>query len=184
MSALAPIFTLVFTLLASAALTQPALVLQGQRVAVSGETSVGGFRCEFKRETTNDPVSIQGGLDTGAALLDMKIPVKDFGCGNFLLNRDFQKTLQQAQFPYISVKVLSLRRLGNETYQGHIELTIVGRTLSLSQVDFRRVVENRGPVLKAELTLDMTELGLEPPKRFGGLIRVDHKLGVIVDLVL
>lgn len=179
----APILTLVFALLAVQTFAQPAIVVQGQRVAVSGETSVGGFRCEFKRETANDPISIQGGSDAGAALLDLKIPVKDFGCGNFLLNRDFQKTLQQSQHPFIAVKVLTLVEDG-DTYLGNIELTIAGRTMDLESVRFRHVDENRGPVLKAELTMNMSQLGLEPPKRFGGLIRVDEKLAIIVDLVL
>src|SRR5690606_32015745 len=70
------------------------LVIQGQRVVGSWQTSVGGFKCVFENETTGETVAVQGGSQNGATLLLLSIPVKEFGCGNFLLNRDFQKTLK------------------------------------------------------------------------------------------
>lgn len=159
------------------------LVIQGQRVAVSGQTSVGGFRCVFDNETRADAIAVQGGSGNGATLLLLSIPVKEFGCGNFLLNRDFQKTLQVDDHPMIIVDVLQLEFNG-KVYIGKIDLTIAGLKKSLDNVTFYNHTDKEGGMLRADLKLNMSEWGLTPPKRFGGLIKIEEQLGIVVDLLL
>jgi len=159
------------------------LVIQGQRVAVSGQTSVGGFRCVFDNETTSNAIAVQGGSNNGATLLLLSIPVKEFGCGNFLLNRDFQKTLKVDQHPSIVVDVLQLEFNGS-VYIGRLNLTVAGKKKSLDNVAFRNHNERGSSMLRASIKLRMSEWGLTPPSRFGGLITVDEDLGIVVDLLL
>jgi hypothetical protein len=159
------------------------LVIQGQRVAVSGQTSVGGFRCVFDKETRNNAIAVQGGSNNGATLLLLSIPVKEFGCGNFLLNRDFQKTLKMDQHPAIVVDVLQLEFNGS-AYAGRLNLTVAGKKKSLDNVLFRTHSERGSTMLRAHIKLRMSEWGLTPPSRFGGLVTVNEDLGIVVDLLL
>lgn len=159
------------------------LVIQGQRVVVSGQTSVGGFKCVFENETTGETVAVQGGSQNGATLLLLSIPVKEFGCGNFLLNRDFQKTLKVTEYPMIVVDVLQLEFNGKE-YLGRLDLTVAGKKKNMDNVVFRSHTDRKDNMLRADIQLKMSEWGLTPPSRFGGLITVDEDLHIVVDLML
>ena len=159
------------------------LVIQGQRVVVSGQTSVGGFKCVFENESTGETVAVQGGSQNGATLLLLSIPVKDFGCGNFLLNRDFQKTLKVESHPMNVVDVLQLEFNGKE-YLGKIDLTVAGKRKGLDNVRFRNHTDRKDNMLRADIKLKMSEWGLTPPSRFGGLITVEEDLSMVVDLIL
>lgn len=159
------------------------LVIQGQRVVVSGQTSVGGFKCVFENETTGETIAVQGGSQNGATLLLLSIPVKEFGCGNFLLNRDFQKTLKVSEHPMIVVDVLQLEFNGKE-YLGRLDLTVAGKKKSMDSVKFRSHTDRKDNMLRADIQLKMSEWGLTPPSRFGGLITVDEDLHIVVDLIL
>lgn len=159
------------------------LVIQGQRVVVSGQTSVGGFKCVFENESTGETVVVQGGSQNGATLLLLSIPVKEFGCGNFFLNRDFQKTLKVSEHPMIVVDVLQLV-FSRKEYYGRIDLTIAGKRKSLDNVLFRYHTDPKNNMLRADIKLKMSEWGLTPPSRFGGLITVDEDLLIVVDLIL
>lgn len=159
------------------------LVIQGQRVVVSGQTSVGGFKCVFENETTGETVAVQGGSQNGATLLLLSIPVKEFGCGNFLLNRDFQKTLKVTEHPMIVVDVLQLEFNGKE-YLGRLDLTVAGKKKNMDNVVFRSHTDRKDNMLRADIQLKMSEWGLTPPSRFGGLITVDEDLHIVVDLML
>ena len=159
------------------------LSIQGQRVTVSGQTSVGGFRCTLETETEATKIALQGGSGSGAALLYLTLPVKQFSCGNFLLNRDFQKTLKMEQYSHIRVEVLRLQPNGNH-YMGKLDLTVAGTKKKLDNIQFRNQTYKKSKVLRTQLTLKMSEFGLTPPSRFGGLVRVEEELVIEVDLIL
>lgn len=159
------------------------LVIKGQRVVVNGQTSLGGFKCTLKRESKSDTIEVKGGSGNGAPLLHLEIPIKEFGCGNFLLNRDFQKTLREEEFPVITVHINELVQVGDELL-GDLELGVVGKVVVLEKVVFRQVSDKHGPKLTTDLQLNMADLELKPPRRLGGLITVDEQLGIAVDLLL
>jgi len=159
------------------------LSIQGQRVTVSGQTSVGGFRCTLEKETEATKIALQGSSGSGAALLYLTLPVKAFSCGNFLLNRDFQKTLKMEQHPHIRVEVLRLQANGAH-FIGKLDLTVAGTKKKLDNIQFRYQTYKKSKVLRSQLTLKMSEFGLTPPSRFGGLVRVEEELVIEVDLVL
>lgn len=159
------------------------LIIQGQRVTVSGQTSVGGFRCTLEIETEATKIALQGGSESGTALLNLTLPVKQFSCGNFLLNRDFQKTLKMEQYPHIRVEVLRLQANGNH-FSGTLDLTVAGTKKKLTPIRFLHQTFKKNKVLRSQVTLNLSEFGLTPPSRFGGWIRVDEELIIEVDLIL
>ena len=83
----------------------------------------------------------------------------------------------------IVVDVLQLEFNGKE-YLGRLDLTVAGKRKGLDNVVFRNHTDRKDNMLRADIKLKMSEWGLTPPSRFGGLITVDEDLLIVVDLIL
>lgn len=103
--------------------------------------------------------------------MHFRIPVKDFACGSFLINKDFRSTIKAEKYPNAEVQVKNFR---NE--KGHFKcdllVTLVGKKLEFPGWEFSRTSEG----LVGQLQLSFEQLELEAPKKLGGLIKVDEKL--------
>lgn len=83
------------------------VIVTRKMITVSGQTSIGGFNCDYSRNGLKDTLYI----DYTKKVKDLifEIPVQDFSCGNFLLNKDFRKTIKADQFPTAKVRVRDLK---------------------------------------------------------------------------
>lgn len=145
------------------------LVITDQRIQVSGYTSLGKFNCDFSRVGMTDTLSLNstGDLKT----LEFKIPVKSFSCGNFLLNNDFRSTLKANEYPHALVTVSNFRLKGGKVYCCMV-LDLVGQKLEFPDLLLERNKEG----MSANLILNFDMLKLNPPSKFGGLIKVENQL--------
>lgn len=146
-------------------------VITEKEIRVKGVTSIGRFECTYGNEKLSDTLYL-GNLPHGKRL-DFVIPVEDFGCGNFLLNRDFKATIKADQFPECRVTVKSLipKRGG---FSSKMDVNLAGKSLSLDDVEFR-LEKNR---LIGDINLSFDELELVAPKKLGGLIQVQDQLSL------
>jgi hypothetical protein len=74
------------------------VIVTKKKIIVSGETSIGGFNCDFQKNKLKDTLYIDH--QDKKTELNFEIPVKEFSCGNFLLNNDFRKTIKAEDFPH------------------------------------------------------------------------------------
>lgn len=145
------------------------LVITQQKILVSGYTSVGKFNCDFSRVGMADTLRFNS--TEVRKSLEFKIPVKNFSCGNFLLNSDFRSTLKAEDFPYANVRVANFREKSGKVFC-HLTLDLVGRRL-----EFPDLMLERGPKgLSGKLILNFDLLNLSPPSKFGGLVKVENQL--------
>lgn len=159
---------------ASFAQEQNELVITQQRIIVSGYTSLGKFNCDFSRvgKDTLD-LNTTGELNR----LEFSIPVKNFSCGNFLLNNDFRSTLKANEYPNALVKVFNFRRKSGKVYCSLV-LDLVGKRLEFPDI----VLEKSKEGMSTNLILDFTMLNLTPPSKFGGLVKVENQLDLELHL--
>lgn len=152
-------------------------VIREKEITVSGNTSLGKFNCTYQVEGIKDTLSFVDNQSNDDFLFD--IPVADFGCGNFLLNNDFRKTIKARDFPNARVAVTNLRR-HHSTYFCNLQLELAGKTLY-----FRNFQLDKGEgKLSGHLRLKFDTLGLEPPRKLGGLVKVDEALFISLSLFL
>lgn len=151
------------------------LVIKEKEITVSGNTSFGKFECTYYVNTINDTLSFSNNFSTDQ--FQFEIPVGEFACGNFLLNRDFKKTIKAEDYPKAHVKVANLSRRNNR-YTCDLYLELVGKKLHFKEFKLVR----KGDRLLGNLTLDFALLDLEPPSRLGGLIKVDEELHLFMQL--
>src|SRR5690554_2014370 len=120
------------------------LVITEKSITVNGNTSLGGFNCNYKLSGQSDTLFID---KITANPYCFSIPVQAFSCGNFLLNRDFQFTLKAEEYPEIMVKVLSLAPDKPGVLTGNVELVLVGKTKILENVKFIKQIGGKFSVI-------------------------------------
>jgi hypothetical protein len=151
------------------------LVIQEKEIIVSGNTTLGKFHCAYKGTGLKDTLSFVNNQSTDAFLF--QIDVAEFGCGNPLLNNDFRKTIKAKEFPQAIVKVTHLKKV-QDGYRCDLHLGIAGKRLFFK--DF--LLQSQDNKLSGQLDLHFDALGLDPPKKFGGLIKVDEILSLSLSM--
>lgn len=155
-----------------------ALVIHHKEIIVKGKTSVGSFECSYDSQVKSDTLVFDRQSRTTHSL-DFEIPVREFGCGNFLLNHDFRKTLKAEAFPICLVSVNRLSR-GSHRIFGDIYLQMAGTEMVLEKVVFQ-LLEGK---LQGTLHLSTEQLGLDASSRLGGLVTVEEAIDLEINLYL
>lgn len=159
-------------------LQKEAFIIQQKEIIVKGKTSIGDFECSYGKEETGDTLYL-GNITTSENSLDFNIPVKEFGCGNFILNSDFRKTLKADQYPVCEVRVMRLFR-GQKNIYGDLAINLAGKDLKLDKVFFDRNQET----LQGKVQLSFEELELVAPSRLGGLVTVQETIDLEINLYM
>ena len=155
------------------------LVVWGERIKVQAATSLGAINCSYSCNRQGDTLYLNRTV-VPADRLVLSLPVKEFGCGNMLLTRDFQRTLKSGNYPMVRVEVLELVQDG-QRYLGKLRLQLAGKTQVLRGVSFCR---QPGQILSTKLCLSFLDYELATPQKLGGLVKVEEELQVTVVLLL
>lgn len=141
------------------------LLLNSKKFTVEGSTSIGNFTCDYELQTKDTLF-----LNKKSALL-YKLPVKEFGCGNFMLNRDFRKTLKEKEYPEVAIVLSDVRpNGGNYIYTLHLNLAGKRKTFqNLSLV-------KEGKNYKGTLQLKFSDFDLTAPEKLGGAIKIKEEI--------
>lgn len=138
---------------------------------VRGSTSIGKYNCDYKLDAKDTLFLNQ------RKGLNYKIPVKQFGCGNFLLTGDFRKTLNAKDYPYVYIELRNVRKSG-QGYKYDLHLQIAGKNK-----DFRDLVLNSyGKTSNGKIDLNFSDFNLTPPKKLGGAIKVKEEINLEITL--
>ncbi len=169
------VFSLIIILLLSFSSFTPNvddfILLNSKTFSVKGSTSIGKYDCDYKTETRDTLFLNQ------KKGISYKIPVKKFGCGNFLLTGDFRKTLKEKQYPWVFIDVSDVRKDG-QLYKYNLRLDLAGKVKHFQNLNLKR--EKTG--LKGEIELKFSDFDLEPPKKLGGAIKVKEEISLTIDL--
>ncbi|MDO9553044.1 MULTISPECIES: hypothetical protein [Rhodonellum] len=151
------------------------LIVNEKTISVTGNTSLGGFTCDYCDKSIGDTLVINGVQKNGDLIFD--ILVKEFSCGNFILNKDFRKTIKAEHYPYARIRVSNLKSRGMH-YTCDLSVDLAGKKLEFKAL----ALQNKNRELKADLILSFDQLELEAPKKMGGLIKVDESLALEIKL--
>jgi len=151
------------------------LVIHEKEIIVSGNTTLGKFDCAYKGLGLKDTLYFVNNRSNDTFLF--QLDVTEFGCGNSILNNDFRKTIKAKEFPQAGVKVSNLKKV-KEGYRCDLHLEIAGKRLLFR--DF--LLYKQADRLTGRLDLQFDALELAPPRKFGGLIKVDEMLSLSLSL--
>lgn len=149
------------------------LIITKQKITVSGQTSFGGFNCDYTQVGLKDTLVLNAqGIQKA---MRFQIPVRDFSCGNFLLNKDFRSTIKAEKYPVCEVQVGNFKTQNGEILCD-MTVLLVGKKLEFPNLKLHQSQHG----LFTELQLSFGRLELQPPNKLGGLIKVDEKLDLEV----
>lgn len=156
------------------------LIVQEKKITIVGNTSLGRFSCDYKISEINDTLFI----NKNSKSYNIQIPVENFNCGNFLLNKDFQRTLRSNEYPQINVKVhnISIKPGGN--IKGSLEIGLINKIKKIQYVTFERCNVEKPELISLDLTINVSDFNLTPPKRLGGLIKVEESMDIFIEMIL
>lgn len=151
------------------------LIITEKTISVSGKTSLGSFTCDYLNQGFKDTLFINSMQSKSQIVFD--IPVHEFGCGNFLVNKDFRKTIKADEYPHAKVRVSEFQSQGKD-YICDLIVNIAGKRLEYKALR----LTNGGKQLTGDIIINFDELGLEAPRKLGGLIKVEDKLALEIRL--
>ncbi|MCL6260558.1 hypothetical protein M3O96_15755 [Aquiflexum sp. TKW24L] len=150
-------------------------VVKEKRISVKGKTSLGGFTCKYSEKGLKESLVMNS--QNGLPDLDLNIIVENFGCGNFILNKDFRNTIKAKEFPMAKVRVNNWVRKNGRFYC-NMFVTLAGKHLVFRDLELVRVKEG----VKANVKIQFSQLGLAPPSKMGGMVKVDENLDLEIVL--
>lgn len=167
-------FFLLFNLFVASEVAETYLIKE-KRISVKGKTSLGGFNCRYVEKGLDQSLIMHP--QNGMPDLELNVNVENFGCGNFILNKDFRNTIKAKEFPTAKVKVTNWMRRGGKFYC-NMFVTLVGKQLTFRDLELVRIKEG----VKANVNIQFSQLGLSPPSKMSGMVKVDENLDLEIVL--
>jgi hypothetical protein len=165
------------------------IIKSSSKVTVNGSTNINTFSCKVSSYGKTDSLHCfpnqknQGYIQVHTLL---KVPVKQFDCGNPIMTKDLQKTLKVTQFPHVIIELNGLSALPNQVstaIDGQAVITLAGVKRNYI-IPFKTTKQQNQMVLNGKKYIRFTDFKLTPPTKLGGSIRVDDVLEVEVTLVM
>lgn len=158
-------------------------VVTGKSVIIDGVTSLGRFACDYQSNNEFDTLLFDSNKIRTEPVMDILLPVNQFGCGNKMLERDFSRTLRSENYPFIHVLVQQFFKEG-DAYFSSLKLKLVGKELYMEKLPFILIEEGNHRFLKAEFEINLKYFELDPPKKFLGLLKVHEELKIRLFITL
>lgn len=150
------------------------LLVSTKQFTVQGTTSIGGFECNYDMNAKDTLFFNQ---PNRTKKISHSVPVKSFGCGNFMLNNDFRKTLKEKEFPNVTIELSNFKK-SDENYSCDLTLNLVGKQKTYKNLPLKYDKSS----LIGNITLQFSDFNLTPPKKIGGMIKINEEIKLFVSL--
>lgn len=150
------------------------LVINKIEIKISGTSTVGKYNCcntFYKRDT------IILNLDKRNCI-DADIPMLNFDCGNKIMTKDLQSTVKCKEFPNSHVNITDIKACNNTEYICNLTFLITNKTLKYKNF----ILHNTNNKIQGTIHLNFSDIGLEPPVKMAGLVKVKDQ--IIVEFTL
>jgi hypothetical protein len=162
------------------------------RLWITGASNIRRFTCRasglsgrvaLRAQAARDPIIAGRNMADSPSL---SVPVARLDCGIGTMNRHLRETIRAAEFPTVNFRLdtyaadvassaPTVRIVGRVTVAG------VERPLALSA---RLATDTLGTLhVQGAYAIRMTDFGVRPPRRFGGLLTVHDRVTVHFDVV-
>ncbi|MGQ7946472.1 hypothetical protein [Flavobacterium sp. WC2509] len=159
-----------FLLLGSAKpifLNDPNIIIINQiKIEILGNSTVGKYKCDCPH-TFQDTIFLNS---TTKNSLKSEISTANFDCGNRIMNKDLKTTIKVTKFPKSTVTITNIKPSGTD-YKCSLNFKITDKILSYPNL----ALKNTKDFLEGTVNVKFTDIGLEPPTKMGGVIKVKNE---------
>ncbi|MEP5255150.1 MAG: YceI family protein [Winogradskyella arenosi] len=148
---------------------------------IKGKTNVSSFECQFDMSAISEVIKINyRTLDNKIKFEDTKLvlPNVEFNCGGKAINRDFNKLLNTAEHPKITLKLKEISNLESQsqTLTATIEITISNVTRQYKMPI--NLAQDQDLHVNGVLPLNINDFNLEAPTKMLGMVKVSPQIEI------
>jgi hypothetical protein len=159
------------------------LVEKSSTLRVSGSSNINEYNCEINGYYRPDTIYCFNDGRKGVIPLSgcLEVDVFAFNCHNSVVTKDLRKTLNAKQYPYLSIRFLSLDHfpgVQNDIVNAWIEVELAGKR-RLFEVPFQFTSHDRKSfLLNGTKAFCFSDFNITPGEKFGGMIKVKNEFSV------
>jgi len=168
-------------------------ILPESRIELRGTTNINRFNCQALQLAPGISAWVKHSPDENALYLQnstMYVQVNSLECGQEAINRDLRKTLNATEHPEIVIEITRIHF--ERTADEFPEQVIVNAQMQIAGVENPVCISLASEMqaskgiyqIQGEHSIKLTEFGIDPPRTFFGLIKVEDKIVISFDLLL
>ncbi|WP_168194587.1 YceI family protein [Antarcticibacterium arcticum] len=175
-------FLLMFTTLGfaqSASSNKTVNILPNSKLTITGDTNISDFSCAFNsqmipstRKVKVKEVNSEFHFENAILKLDNT----GFDCGSKGINKDFHALIKTEEYPEISLELKKLCINTPSQATADLFISIAGKTKAYKLPV--KIVDGKIPQYKGNLSLNINDFNLKPPKKVFGLIVVKEDIDI------
>lgn len=142
------------------------IIIKQIKIEILGNSTVGKYKCNCPH-TFQDTIYLNSNTKNS---LKSEISTANFDCGNRVMNKDLKSTIKVTKFPKSTVTITNIKPSGKD-YTCSLKLKITDQTLSYPNLALKDSKE----LLEGTVNVKFSDLGLEPPTKMGGVIKVKNE---------
>ena len=166
-------------------------IRQGSSLSITGDTNITDFSCGYDLSLL-DPYYEVNYLEKEGVLsfrnTILKLRNIGFDCGSRGINKDFHALLQSDQYPVIGLELLTVEIQDQNTALAKVAIRIAGqvREYLIPVQLFPELAQHNEQSLQiaGQLELNISDYGLQPPKKLFGIIVVKDDIQINFNLHL
>lgn len=149
------------------------LIINKIEINIKGKSTIGDYNCDnslIKKDSIFLNLNKKNSISA-------QIPMTAFDCKNRIMTKDLQSTVKVKKYPNSFVTLSEIKPCA-KNYKCVLTFIITDKTLKYK--DF--VLNNSGNKIQGSLNLNFSDIGLEPPVKMAGLIKVKDE--IVIDFTL
>lgn len=158
-------------------------ILPNSKLTITGDTNISEFSCAFNSQMIPSTRKVKVKEENSELHFEnaiLKLDNTGFDCGSKGINKDFHALIKTDEYPEIS---LELKKLCINTPTDAIAdliISIAGKTKAYKLPV--KIVDGKIPQYKGNLSLNINDFNLKPPKKIFGLIVVKEEIDINFNL--
>jgi hypothetical protein len=158
-------------------------ILPNSKLTITGDTNISAFTCAFDPEMIPSAKKVKVTENEGQLLFENAILTlnnKGFDCGSKGINKDFHALIKTEEYPSIMLELNKLTINSPQDAIADVQISIAGKkkTYKFPVV----IIDGEIPQYRGNLTLNINDFNLEPPKKMFGLIVVKEDIDINFNL--
>ena len=170
-------------------------LLESSEVVVNGKSNINHFACIAGADSNPKEAIVSCSSDLGTLVFTrtkIHLAVGEMDCGVKAITRDFRKTVRAEEFPHIDIELLSATNTlcaieGCDywaLYEASVQITIAGICQSVEIPVIVRQLDDGSIKCEGRVLLKLSDFQLEAPRALIGLIKVEDRLDVDIQLLV
>lgn len=149
------------------------IIIDKLEIEILGNSTVGKFNCS-NSFSFRDTIYLNSNVKNS---LKSDILMNNFDCGNRIMNKDVKTTVKATQFPKSTVTITNIKSFGTN-YKCNLNFRITDKTISYQNL----ILKNSKESLEGNVTINFSDIALEPPTKMGGIIKVKDEFVIHFNL--